>query len=68
MLAFRKESLSDWNYVIRRNLAAGKSVQVYGKAEEVDDLVKNVSARGLLVTVDTTEEQAQKLMDRYSEL
>ena len=61
-----KERLNQWYDVIRHILEAGKSVQVYGKADEVDDLVKNVGARGLLMTVDATEEQAQRLMERYS--
>lgn len=61
-----KEHLSQWYDVIRRILSAGKSVQVYGQAEEVDDLVKNVGARGILITVTATEEQAQRLVARYS--
>lgn len=61
-----KERLSQWYDVIRCILEAGKSVQLYGKPEEVDDLVKHVGARGLLITVDATEEQAQDLVERYN--
>jgi hypothetical protein len=61
-----KERLNQWYGVISHILEAGKSVQVFGKAEEVDDLVKHVGARGLLVTVSATEDQAQHLMDQYN--
>jgi hypothetical protein len=60
-----KERLDQWYGVIRRILAANKSVQVYGDADEVDGLVANVGARGLLITVRATREQAEQLMGRY---
>ncbi len=64
MLAFRKESLSDWYYVIRRIFAVGESVQVYAKVVEVENLVRNIGAHGLLIKVDASEE-AQRLVERY---
>jgi len=60
-----KERLDQWYEIIQRIIEAGKSVQVYAKAEEVDDLVKHVNSRGLLVTVDATEEQALQLIEKY---
>jgi hypothetical protein len=63
-----KERLSDWYELIRKILSAGKSVQVYAKADEVDDLVRNVGARGLLITVEASEEQAKRLMERYGDV
>jgi len=53
--------------VIRRILAAGKSVQVYGEADEVEGLVDNVGARGLLITVSASRQEAEQLIDRYVE-
>jgi hypothetical protein len=60
-----KERLSDWYELIRKILAAEKSIQVFAKPWEVDDLVKNVGARGLLITLDATEEEALWLVDKY---
>ncbi|MDF1513885.1 MAG: hypothetical protein P1S60_08760 [Anaerolineae bacterium] len=39
-------------------VAAGKSIQVYGKAEEVHDLIKTVGARGVLITVSATADHS----------
>ena len=44
-----KERLSPWYELIRHIFSKGKSVQVYAQADEVDDLVGNVGARGLLI-------------------
>jgi hypothetical protein len=60
-----KERLDQWYEVIRRILDANKSVQVYANADEVDELVATVGARGLLVTVHATRQEAERLMDRY---
>jgi hypothetical protein len=59
-----KERVSDWYELIRKILAAGKSIQVFARPWEVDDLVKNVGARGLLITVDASKEEALRLIDR----
>ena len=61
-----KEKLSQWYDLIKRILVAGKSVQLYGEPEEIDDLVKNVGAQGLLVICrDLLNEQAEKLEEKY---
>jgi hypothetical protein len=60
-----KERISDWYELIRKILAAGKSIQVFANAGEVDVLVKNVGPRGLLVTVTATETEAHRLVERY---
>jgi hypothetical protein len=60
-----KERLSDWYALIRRILEGGKSVQVFAEVDEVDELVKNVGARGLLITVEASEEDAYPLIERY---
>ena len=62
-----KERLDQWYEVIRRILAASKSVQVYGEADEVDGLVAKVGARGLLITVSASREEAEGLMERYGD-
>lgn len=62
-----KERLDLWYDVICHILDAGKSVQVYGQAWEVDGLVQNVGARGMLFTLlDATPEQAEQLIDRFA--
>ncbi|TFG68981.1 MAG: hypothetical protein E4H27_07495, partial [Anaerolineales bacterium] len=53
-----RECVNQWYGVISHILEAGKSVQVFAKVDEVDDLVKHVGARGLLISVSATEEQA----------
>jgi hypothetical protein len=60
-----KERLDQWYEVLRRILGAGKSVQVYAEAGEVGDLVANVGARGLLVTVRASRTEAEQLIARY---
>jgi hypothetical protein len=60
-----KECLNQWYDVIRCILAAHKSVQLYGTADEIDDLVENVGARGVLVTVSASKDEADRLMDKY---
>lgn len=61
-----EKRVSMWYGLISRILEAGKSMQVFAEADEVEDLVKHVGARGLLVSVSATEEQAQRLIKRYS--
>jgi hypothetical protein len=61
-----KERLNQWYGVIRQILNAGKSVQVYAQPDEVDALVENVGPRGLLITVNSTDEEAKELAERYS--
>jgi hypothetical protein len=60
-----KERISDWYPLIRRILAAGKSVQAFATAPEVDELVAEVGARGLLITVTASEEEAEDLAEKY---
>jgi hypothetical protein len=61
-----KERLDRWYEVIRHILEAGKSVQLYADADEVDDLVEHVGARGVLVTVTASREEAERLIDKYA--
>ena len=60
-----KERLDQWYDVIRRILAAKKSVQLYGTADEVDSLVENVGSRGVLVTVTASRSEAERLIEKY---
>ncbi len=63
-----KERLDQWYDLIRRIKDSGKSVQVFAEPEEVDDLVKNVGGKGLLVTCWTADDkQAQRLIERYGD-
>ena len=51
---------------VSKILAAGKSLQVYARAEEVEPLVRNVGADRLLVIVrDSTRDEIRRLADRH---
>jgi len=41
-------------------------VQAFAEPDEVDALVENVGSRGLLITVNATEEEAKRLAERYA--
>lgn len=61
-----EERLDRWYDLVRRILSAGKSVQVYAQAEEVDSLVSNVGSRGLLVILtDTERDRVLPLLELY---
>ncbi len=60
------ESLSQWYELIKKILDAGKSVQLYCKSDEIDDLVKNVGTKGLLLICNgLSNPDAQKLEEKY---
>jgi hypothetical protein len=61
-----KESLPQWYGLLRKILASGKSLQVYARAAEVDDLVRHVGADRLLIILQNpTREEALCLADKY---
>jgi hypothetical protein len=57
-----KEELGQWHELIARILAAGKSVEVFARPEEVEPLVKAVGPRGLLINVPCSAEEAERLV------
>ena len=58
-----KEGLKQWYPLIERILKAGKSVQLYARAEEVDDAVKHLGSRGLLfIITNANNENARAIM------
>jgi hypothetical protein len=60
------EDVPQWYELIRRILAGGKSVEVFARPDEIDDLVRNVGARGLLIsTYVATQEEAERLLQGY---
>ena len=59
-----KEDLAQWHELIARILAAGKSVEVFARPEEVAPLVAAVGARGLLINVECTAEESECLLKR----
>ena len=60
------ERLDQWYDLIRYVLSRNRSVQLYAQAEEIDDLVENVGARGLLVIIENpTSEETQRVIDKY---
>ena len=55
-----KERLDQWYDLIQKILAAGKSVQVFARAEEVDALISHVGTRGMLVSLTDSDPQTLK--------
>lgn len=61
------EGVRQWYDLIKYIISRGKSVEVFAHPEEIDDLVKTVGTRGLLIASHVkTPEQAQRLLDKYS--
>jgi hypothetical protein len=64
-----QERLDQWYEVIRRILEAGKSVQVFGRVGEVDDLLENVGTRGVLIGITGSDlEEVEPLLERFGYL
>jgi hypothetical protein len=60
------EAVPQWYDLIRRILAAGKSVEVFARPDEVDDLVRQVGPRGLLLHCGGVHpDEAARLLERY---
>jgi hypothetical protein len=63
-----REDLHEWYDLIRYIISKGKSMQVFARADEVDDLVRAVGPRGLLIGVsDVTPEEAEHLLAKYGD-
>ncbi|NQT58204.1 MAG: hypothetical protein HQ557_04395 [Bacteroidetes bacterium] len=63
-----KEPIAQWYELIEKIVNKGKSIQVFAKPEEVDDLVKHVGSNRLLVTVTDAEiSEAEALLERYKD-
>jgi hypothetical protein len=63
-----REELAPWYGLIRRIKEASKSVEVFARPDEIDDLVANVGARGLLIGCSgLSEKEAERLLDRYGD-
>jgi hypothetical protein len=59
--------IRQWYDLIRYILNSKCSVQICARAEEVDDLVRNVGTRGLLIGIaDPATEEAARLFDKYT--
>jgi hypothetical protein len=59
-----KEELSQWYELIAHILAAGKSIEVFARPDEVGMLVKALGTRGLLINVNCTAQEAEWLLDQ----
>ena len=58
--------VSQWYDLIRHILSRGKSVEVFARVEEIDDLVRNVGAKGLLISSGgVTPSEAERLLAKY---
>lgn len=63
-----RERLACWYPLIRHILSQGRALQLTAQADEVDDLVRSVGPRGLLVVVrDASGTEAEELLERFSE-
>ncbi len=66
VLGAGKEELYQWYELIGRILSAGKSCQVYARADEIQRLVEAVGSRGLLMScLDPDEETAEAVVETY---
>ncbi len=61
-----REAVPQWYELIHRILKGRKSVEVFARPEEVPDLVREVSSRGLLIHCgEISEEEADWLLEAY---
>lgn len=61
------DNIRQWYDLLKCILNSKRSVQICARAEEVDDLVKNVGTRGLLIGIaDPATEEAARLFDKYA--
>jgi hypothetical protein len=61
-----REDVPQWYDLIQRILAGGKSVEVFARVDEIDDLVATVGSRGLLIhCAGVTPDQAEQLLEAY---
>ena len=62
------QAIAPWYDLLRTIKARGKSIEVFCTPDEVDDLVANVGARGLLIGLsDFTPEEAEGLLEKYGD-
>ena len=60
------ERLDQWYALLRKITGAGKALQVYARAEEVEPLVRHIGADRLLVIIQgATHDEARQLTERY---
>ena len=62
-----KDRLDQWYELILKILAAGKSVQVFARADEVGPLLDNVGTRGMLISLTDSDPQVlQQTAEKYA--
>ncbi len=60
------EALHQWYELVQKILVAGKSVQLYGRPEEIEELVKHVGAKGVLVICrNLSNSEGLRLLEKY---
>jgi hypothetical protein len=57
--------VDQWYDVIKKIIDGGKSCQLYVQPEEIEPLIEEVGAKGLLLIITTDEERAQSLAEHY---
>ena len=61
-----REDVAEWYELIAKILAAGKSCQVYARADEIPGLIDATGSRGLLIScLDADEAQADTVAQKY---
>jgi len=60
------EEVAQWYDLFNYIISKGKSVEVFAKIDEIDDLVKHVGPRGLLIGCHpATRQEAERLLEQY---
>ncbi|NLG50864.1 MAG: hypothetical protein GX552_12220, partial [Chloroflexi bacterium] len=60
------EEVAQWYDLFRYIISKNKSVEVFAQVDEIDDLVKHVGARGLLIACHPANRQeAEQLLEKY---
>ena len=60
------ERLSEWYWLLQKIIDHGKSVQVYAQPSEIDDLIKNVGPKGLVIICpNISHDEMNLLSEKY---
>ena len=59
------EEIAQWYPLIKRILDAGKSVQISTRAEELEDVVRNLGTRGLLINIDDASYENMHYIEKF---
>ena len=60
-----REAVAQWYPVYKRILGAGKSVQIYARANEIEGVVGNLGTRGVLISVSDASYDNLSIIQKY---